>query len=94
MRRQHNGFPKGQEAEIRQGALKMIEYEELVYQEAERRKITVPAAQVNKALAEYRGRFPGDEEFEEYLKAEMGGSEDTAAAAGPEIAADRQNAEA
>jgi len=73
--RQHNGFPKGQEAEIRQGALKMIEYEELVYQEAERRKITVPAAQVNKALAEYRGRFPGDEEFEEYLRAEMGGSE-------------------
>ena len=31
---QHNGFPKAQEAEIRQGALEMIIFEELVYQEA------------------------------------------------------------
>ncbi len=43
--KQHNGFPKGEEAEIRRGALAMIEYEELVYQEAERRKMTIPAAQ-------------------------------------------------
>ena len=34
---QHNGFPKAQEAAIRQGALEMIIFEELVYQEAERR---------------------------------------------------------
>ncbi|MFZ1915929.1 MAG: peptidylprolyl isomerase [Terriglobales bacterium] len=74
--RQHNGFPKGQEAEIRRGALEMIEYEELVYQEAERRKITIPATQVNSAVAEYRDRFQSDEDFREYLKAEMGGSED------------------
>ena len=74
--RQHNGFPKGQEAEIRRGALEMIVYEELVYQEAERRKLTIPAAQVNSAVAEYRDRFQSDEDYREYLKAEMGGSED------------------
>ena len=39
---QHNGFPKAQEAAIRQGALEMIIFEELVYQEAVRRKLTVP----------------------------------------------------
>ena len=74
--RQHGGFPKGQEQEIRRGALEMIVYEELVYQEAERRKITIPAAQVNSAVAEYRDRFQSDEDYREYLKAEMGGSED------------------
>ena len=31
---QHNGFPKAQEAEIRQGALEMIIFEELVHREA------------------------------------------------------------
>ncbi len=40
---QHNGFPKAQEAAIRQGALEMIIFEELVYQEAVRRKLTVSA---------------------------------------------------
>ena len=40
--RQHNGFPKAQEADIRQGALEMIIFEELVYQEALRRKMTIP----------------------------------------------------
>src|SRR5271169_5901233 len=39
--RQHNGFPKAQEAAIRQGALEMIIFEELVYQEAVRRKLTI-----------------------------------------------------
>ena len=39
---QHNGgFPKEQEASIRQGALQMIIFEELVHQEAVRRKLTV-----------------------------------------------------
>src|ERR1039458_8979693 len=36
--KQHNGFPKAQEAGIRQGALEMIIFEELVYLEAVRRK--------------------------------------------------------
>ncbi|MGA9135522.1 MAG: peptidylprolyl isomerase, partial [Candidatus Sulfotelmatobacter sp.] len=70
----HNGFPKSQEAEIRQGALQMIEFEELVYQEAERRKMTVSAARVDRAVAEYRNNFSSEQEFNQYLKSEMGGS--------------------
>ena len=40
--RQHNGFPKAQEASIRAGALQMIIFEELVYQDALRRKLVLP----------------------------------------------------
>jgi peptidyl-prolyl cis-trans isomerase C len=72
--RVHNGFPKSQEADIRRGALEMIEYEELVYQEAERRKMTIPAARLKKAEADYRNKFQSDEEFDEYLKTELNGS--------------------
>ena len=72
--RVHSGFPKGQEAEIRRGALQMIEYEELVYQEAERRKMIIPAARLNEAEAEYRSRFQSEEDFDQYLKTEMNGS--------------------
>src|ERR1700693_5920146 len=46
---QHNGFPKAQEATIRQGALEMIIFEELVYQEAMRRKLTIPPEKLNRA---------------------------------------------
>ena len=43
--RQHNGgIPKGMEPDIRAGAMKMIVFEELVYQEALRQKLTVPPA--------------------------------------------------
>jgi len=72
--RVHNGFPKSQEAEIRRGALQMIEYEELVYQEAERRKMTIPAARLDRAEAAYRSQFPSDEDFNQYLKTELNGS--------------------
>jgi parvulin-like peptidyl-prolyl isomerase len=74
--RQHNGFPKGEEEKIRVGALKMIEFEELVYQEAERRKMTVPAAKLKKAEADFRGQFPSQEEFDQYLKTELKGSKE------------------
>lgn len=72
--RVHNGFPKSQEAEIRRGALAMIEYEELVYQEAERRKMTISAARLDKAEAAFRGKFPSDADFREYLNTELNGS--------------------
>jgi parvulin-like peptidyl-prolyl isomerase len=72
--RQHNGFPKAEEPEIRRGALQMIEYEELVYQEAERRKMTIPTARLKKAEADYRSQFQSDEDFQEYLKTELNGS--------------------
>jgi parvulin-like peptidyl-prolyl isomerase len=72
--RQHNGFPKSEEPKIRMGALKMIEFEELVYQEAERRGMTVPPATQQKAQTEFRTQFPSQEAFEEFLKTEMQGS--------------------
>ena len=72
--RQHNGFPKSQEAEIRKGALQMIEFEELVYQEAERRKLTVPAARLSRAEADFRKQFSSESDFQLYLKTECKGS--------------------
>lgn len=73
--RQHNGFPKAQEASIRQGALEMIIFEELVYQEAERRKIAIPAEQINRAEAEFKKQFNSPEEYQQYMQSEMRGSE-------------------
>jgi parvulin-like peptidyl-prolyl isomerase len=72
---QHNGFPKEQEASIRQGALQMIIFEELVYQEGQRRKLVVPAQQVKQAELEFKKQFHSAEEYQQYLKVEMGGSE-------------------
>ena len=72
--RQHNGFPKGEEAKIRTGALKMIEFEELVYQEAVRRGMTIAPAKLQKAQEDFRAQFPDDEAYNEYLKTEMQGS--------------------
>jgi parvulin-like peptidyl-prolyl isomerase len=72
--KQHNGFPKAQEASIRQGALEMIIFEELVYQEAERRKLTIPAARLENADADFRKQFHSPEEFDQYMQTEMHGS--------------------
>ena len=70
----HGGFPKEMEGSIREGALKMIEFEELLYQQAEQRKMTVPAARLNKAMAAFRNQFQDDQQFQQYIKAEMNGS--------------------
>ena len=72
---QHNGFPKAQEAAIRQGALEMIIFEELVYQEAVRRKLTVPPEKLNRAEADFRKQFKSPDEYQQYLQTEMHGSE-------------------
>lgn len=72
--RQHHGFPKGEEQKIRQGALRMIEFEELAYQEAERRKMTIPPEKLRRAEADFHAQFSTAEAFDEYLKMEMGGS--------------------
>jgi peptidyl-prolyl cis-trans isomerase SurA len=72
--RQHNGFPKSEEAAIRQGALEMIIFEELVYQEAVRRKLTVPPEKLNRAEADFRKQFNTPDEYQQYLQAEMHGS--------------------
>jgi parvulin-like peptidyl-prolyl isomerase len=72
---QHNGFPKAQEAQIRQGALEMIIFEELVYQEALRRRLTIPAETLNRAQAEFRKQFNSPDQYQQYLQTEMHGSE-------------------
>lgn len=72
---QHNGFPKAQEASIRQGALEMIIFEELVYQEAVRRKVSIGAEKLNHATEEFRQQFKSPDQYQQYLQAEMKGSE-------------------
>jgi parvulin-like peptidyl-prolyl isomerase len=69
--KQHNGFPKAQEASIRQGALEMIIFEELVYQEAGRRKVTISTDRLNRSEAEFRKQFHSPDEYQQYLQAEM-----------------------
>jgi parvulin-like peptidyl-prolyl isomerase len=71
---QHNGFPKAQEASIRQGALEMIIFEELVYQEAGRRKLTVSPERISRAEAEFRKQFHSPDQYQQYLQMEMHGS--------------------
>ena len=72
--KQHNGFPKAQEAAIRQGALEMIIFEELVYQEAGRRRMTISAERLNRAEADFRKQFNTPDEYEQYMQSEMHGS--------------------
>jgi parvulin-like peptidyl-prolyl isomerase len=73
--KQHGGFPKKQEPEIRQGALQMIIFEELVYQEALRRKMTIAPTRIAREEHNFKGQFTSQEEFNAYLQTEQGGSE-------------------
>jgi parvulin-like peptidyl-prolyl isomerase len=72
--RQHNGIPKEMETQVRQGAMQMIIFEELVYQEAQRRKITVPPAKLQKAEGDFRSQFAGAAEYQQFLQEEFKGS--------------------
>ena len=73
--RQHNGgVPKAMEEDIRKGAMKMMEFEELVYQEAVRRGMTVPPARMQAAESEFRKQFRSSDQYQEYLKEECQGS--------------------
>jgi hypothetical protein len=72
--RLHNGFPKAMEADIRDGAMKMIVFEELVYQEAKRRNLTVPPADLSRAMTEFRRQFPSPQEYQQFLQGEFHGS--------------------
>jgi len=73
--RQHNGtFPKAMEPDIRRGALQMIEFEELVYQEALRRKMTIGPARLDRAQAAFRQQFTSAQMFQTFLKTECQGS--------------------
>lgn len=73
--RQHNGFPKELEPEIRRGALQMIIFEELVYQEAKRQTMTIPAARLSQAETEFRKQFRSDDAYRQFLMTEVNGSQ-------------------
>jgi parvulin-like peptidyl-prolyl isomerase len=73
--RQHQGaFPKAMEPDIRRGALKMIEFEELVYQQALRQKVTIAQARLDKAEVDFQQHFPNPGMYQVYLKTECQGS--------------------
>ncbi len=72
---QHNGFPKQLEPEIRRGALQMIIFDELVYQEAKRRNVSIPAADMVKAEREFKTQFPTRAAYNAFLQSETNGSE-------------------
>jgi len=74
--RQHGGnVPKELEPDIRKGALQMIIFEELVYQEALQRKMTVSPEKMSRAEADFRKQFSTPDEYQGYLQAEFRGSQ-------------------
>jgi len=74
--KQHNGnFPKAIEPDIRRGALKMIEFEELVYQEAMRRHMSIAPERLATSEKQFRQHFESDQQYEYFLQAEASGSE-------------------
>jgi parvulin-like peptidyl-prolyl isomerase len=73
--KQHNGFPKELEPEIRRGALDMIIFDELVYQEAKRRNIAIPPDKLAGAEKAFRKQFSTSAAYQAFLKNETNGSE-------------------
>jgi peptidyl-prolyl cis-trans isomerase SurA len=74
--RQHNGgIPPEFAQQIRDGALKMMVFEELVYQEALRRHMTVPPAKMERAEADFRRQFGSPDIFNAWLQSQFHGSE-------------------
>jgi peptidyl-prolyl cis-trans isomerase C len=73
--KQHNGFPKELEPEIRRGALDMIVFEELVYQEAKRRNVPIPPDKLAAAEKAFRKQFATPADYQAFLKSETNGSE-------------------
>ena len=72
--RQHNGFPKQLEPQIRKGALDMIIFEELAYQEALRQKLAIAPARIAKAERDFKKQFPDPKLYQSYIKFECQGS--------------------
>ncbi len=72
--RQHNGgVPQTMAPDIRQGAAKMMVFEELVYQEAKRRNMTVSAERMQSGIAEFQKQFTSQEEYDQFLQDEFHG---------------------
>src|SRR5215472_987552 len=74
--RQHSGtIPADMEPGIHDGAMQMIVFEELVYQEALQRKMTVPAEKMKKAEKDFRDQFGNPDRYQAFLQSEFNGSE-------------------
>jgi parvulin-like peptidyl-prolyl isomerase len=72
--RQHGGVPKPMESEFRKGALEMVIFEELLYQEAQRRNLQVPPEKLARAEAAFRKQFHSPAIYQQYLALEANGS--------------------
>jgi peptidyl-prolyl cis-trans isomerase SurA len=71
---QHGGFPKSLQNEIRNGAKQMLVFEELVYQEAERRKMSVSPERIKAAEDALRKQLRGAQGFNTYVRVECDGN--------------------
>ncbi len=72
----HNGsIPKSMEPEMRKGALEMIIFEELLYQQALREKRTVAPERLKRAEVEFRKQFATEQEYNQVVQAEVHGNQ-------------------
>src|SRR5579862_2655766 len=69
--RQHNGIPKELAPEVRDGAMRMLVFEELVYQEALRRKMTVPLVKIQQSEKDFEKTFANPEDFKAFMQSEF-----------------------
>jgi peptidyl-prolyl cis-trans isomerase SurA len=73
---QHNGqIPAEMEPQVRKGALQMLIFEELVYQEALRRQMAIPPAKLKTAERDFRAQFSSPSEYQQFLVAQFNGSQ-------------------
>jgi peptidyl-prolyl cis-trans isomerase SurA len=73
---QHNNtFPKDMEPEIRRGALEMIIFEELLYQEAKRLNVAVAPEKLASAEKAFRRQFD-KATYDQFLRTECKGSQE------------------
>jgi peptidyl-prolyl cis-trans isomerase SurA len=72
--RLHGGVPKQMQSEMRRGAVEMVIFEELLYQEAQRRKLQVPPEKLAHAEAAFRKQFHSPAIYQQYLALEANGS--------------------
>jgi parvulin-like peptidyl-prolyl isomerase len=70
----HGGVPEQMKTEMRKGALEMVIFEELLYQEAQRRKLQVSPEKLAGAEAVFRKQFHSRAIYEQFLALEANGS--------------------
>jgi peptidyl-prolyl cis-trans isomerase SurA len=75
--KQHSGsIPKDMEPGIRKGALEMIIFEELAYQDAKKRGYAVSPQKLATAEKDFRKRFSSEQEYQQFLKYEFDGKQE------------------